>query len=322
MDPIELNAILKELPTDGGKAPEWVPVLPIGEVKPHDGRQGWINDRPEDVITASMAPGNDIPIDWEHSTQIRGSDGEPAPAAGWIPEFKIMDGWIWGRSAWGATASGQLERKEYRYGSPAFLWDKETRRVIRITSYGLTNTPALINIPALARTTIKEPPPMEKEVLAALGLAAGATAVDATKAIETLKSQVANPPIDKFVPQPQHEAALLRAKTAEEKLAKLSSDELTAKITTAVDKAIEEGKLVPATRDYYLGQCKREGGLQEFEAFLKTQPVIAPVSDLGKRKPPDSQTPAGELTPAELEMCRQTGVTPEAFKKTKAELAK
>jgi len=91
-----------ELPADG-TVPEWIQLLPAGqEVNGRDGRK-WLNDRPDMILAAFAAEGKDVPVDWEHASEIKAPQGEPAPAAGWMKKMELRNGEIWVRSphTWG-----------------------------------------------------------------------------------------------------------------------------------------------------------------------------------------------------------------------------
>ena len=82
-----------------GQAPEWIPLVPAGQVVGRDGRE-WVNDNPQLVLDAFAAGSADLPLDLEHATELKAPQGEPAPAVGWIQELQIRGGQIWGRVDW------------------------------------------------------------------------------------------------------------------------------------------------------------------------------------------------------------------------------
>jgi|GEM_PF-2876977 phage I-like protein len=145
MERLDLNSML---PSDG-TVPEWIELIPPGlTIQGRDGRS-WINDRPLEIITAFREDGRDIPLDWEHSTHLRAPQGLPAPAAAWGKELLVRAGnSIWGRFEWTGQGRASVASREYRYVSTALLYEKETRRIRKISSVGLTNTPNL-EVPAL-----------------------------------------------------------------------------------------------------------------------------------------------------------------------------
>ncbi|MFA6721230.1 MAG: phage protease, partial [Candidatus Cloacimonadaceae bacterium] len=70
-------------------APEWIRLLPLGEVRLADGRQPFTvtSDSLKEIIRAWRKRGNDLVIDYEHQTLT----SEKALAAGWIKELQIRD---------------------------------------------------------------------------------------------------------------------------------------------------------------------------------------------------------------------------------------
>lgn len=125
-----------------GKAPEWIHLIPAGQVVGRDGRE-WVNDSPQLVLAAFAARGVDLPLDLEHSTELKATQGEPAPAVGWIKDLQARAGEIWGRVEWTEDGRNAVESKSYRYVSPVFLFERESKRVVSLTSAGLTNRPNL-----------------------------------------------------------------------------------------------------------------------------------------------------------------------------------
>jgi len=87
--------------------PDWIQLIPAGSFRGRDGRGPYVLDDPGAVIAATnalrMRAG--IPIDYDHATDFAAPNGNPAPAAGWITEFAIRDGAIWGRVEWTERAA-------------------------------------------------------------------------------------------------------------------------------------------------------------------------------------------------------------------------
>lgn len=286
----ELVALNVELDIANG-APEWVELIPAGPfVVGRDGRR-WLFDQPDAVITNSMH-GTDLPLDWEHSTEIKAKDGEPAPAAAWITSLENRSGALWGRLSWTDRGRASVTSREYRYLSPVFLFEKATQRIQRLKSAGLTNSPNL-QLPALNRqeeTPVKFPQP----ILAALALAADSTEEQVLTAINAMKSDRdislnrANnppaPPLDKFVPRADFDVALNRATTAEQKLGEVQQKAKDAEIETEISTALKAGKITPATAEYHKAQCRAEGGLERFREFVKAAPAVADPSRLDEQQ--------------------------------------
>src|SRR6185312_16948081 len=70
----------------GGAAPEWIQLLPFGDVKPQDGRKPWSVKDIASIITAS---GNKpLAIDYDHGTDREHAAESNSRAAGWMTELR------------------------------------------------------------------------------------------------------------------------------------------------------------------------------------------------------------------------------------------
>jgi len=284
----------------------WLPLVPAGVFTGNDGRT-WNNSNP-DAVVASFTKKR--PFDIEHSTHIKGPKGEKAPAVGWILALQNLGGEVWGMVEWNSEGRETLEKKEYAFYSPAFLYDA-SGMVRGIASAGLTNEPNLDQIPALNREETQMPLPVE--LTQALGLGADAEIATALTAINTLKADHqlalnranAGPDLTKFVPKETYELAMNRATTAESQVLAVE----TAKLEALVDDAISSGKIAPANKEMFLGMCRAEGGVEKFNAFVASAPVIADASQIKVKDPQQ----VGVLSTDELALCRKMGQKPEEF---------
>jgi phage I-like protein len=126
-------------------------ILPDGVFRATDGRPdglpGWkinASSAPR-VISASLASGKDILIDYEHQSMHAAKNGQPVPAAGWFNRLEWRSGL--GMFAvgiqWNDKAKSMIAAREYRYVSPVFSFDHKTGDVLQILSVAITNNPAL-----------------------------------------------------------------------------------------------------------------------------------------------------------------------------------
>lgn len=313
-----IMALNFEMPQDG-IAPEWIELLPAGRViTGRDGRT-WINDKPEELLAAFAAGSKDLPIDWEHSSELKARRGEEAPAAAWIKQLEVRaDGSTWGRVEWTPRGTASVMNREYRYLSPVFKYEKITGRVMRITSCGLTNQPNLF-LDALNSAQPKEEPTMLKRLLILLGLPESTSEEGALNHITQVKGDLAtalnsaaSPPLDKFVPAPDYELALNRATTAETSLKAIQDAQLETAINTEIDAALKAGKINPSTKEYHVAQCHQEGGLDRFKQFVAAAPVIAGDSNLDKKQPGETDT---ALNAEEQKVCDMMGLSVEDYRK-------
>lgn len=313
-------ALCFELPA-GAEPPAELLLVPAGKVvQGRDGR-AWNNSNPQGIVDFFRQRGLRVPIDIEHATELKAPKGEAAPAVGWHPEIYLKsDGSIWAKSDWGPKGRDMVLNREYSYYSPAYIYDKTTMEIIGIKSVGLTNTPNL-NVPALnSEATTKGAPSMELEqLLAALGLPAGTTFAAALNHLTKLKGDLTvalnaanSPPLDKFVPKADYDLALNRATDAEGKLATQAKETLETAINTAIDAALAAGKITPGTKDYHIAQCRQEGGLARFEAFVAAAPAVAADTSLDKKKPGETET---ALNAEELQVCTALGISAEEYRK-------
>jgi len=313
------------LPEDGS-LPEWIELIPGGEIiVGRDGRK-WINPTPEEVVAAFDADDADLPIDWEHATEKKAPKGEPAPAAGWIKAMEVRDGAIWGRIEWTDKGADDVKNKRYRYLSPVFVFTRLERKIVRISSAGLTNKPNL-HLTALNREeTQKEERNMDvlKALCQALGLAEGTTEEQALAKVNDLKgdldtalNRADTPDLTKFVPRTDYDAALTRASNAEQKIADTEKQALEAEIDTAINQALEDRVITPGSKAYHKAQCRTEGGLDRFKEYVKTAPPMGQDADL---KDKDLNRKKGSLTEEDKAVCRSLGIPEDEYLKTKKEV--
>lgn len=287
MKRIAINFV--EITTD---LPERVQLIPAGAVIGRDGRS-WVLDDPQAVVNRFVEQGTELPVDIEHSTELRAPKGEPAPAAGWVHRLEVIDGAIWGAVNWNETGRGLVGGKQYRYLSPVILYSPGDGSIRGLTSVALTNRPNL-HLPALNHNegdTTPEEQPMLKAVLAALGLPEDATEATAVNAVKELKTSLATalnaqPSLEKFVPRADYDQALTRATNAEQQLTTIQKEKLDGEIETAINAALAAGKITPATVDYHRAQCRQEGGLERFAAFVAAAPAIGDPSGLDGKEAP------------------------------------
>lgn len=160
-----------------------IPIFPAGLIIGNDGRGPYNLLNADAVISASTARTHvELVIDREHAYDLL-PPGSPVKAAGWIKEFINKDGAIWARVEWTPAAQQELKNKEYRYISPTFNFDPNSREVTKIIGATLCNRPNFdMKAVASMQTTTPSTTTPEKEtnemkplllaLAAALGLAA------------------------------------------------------------------------------------------------------------------------------------------------------
>lgn len=104
------------------------------------------------VVDAFKTHGVDLPIDFEHTTVggVYASPDGSAPAVGWIKAIHAVDGeGLFAEVEWTKRGAEWIRNKEYRYLSPVTRVRKSDARVIGLHSVALTNTPAIVGMPAI-----------------------------------------------------------------------------------------------------------------------------------------------------------------------------
>ncbi len=329
--------------------PEWIHLLPRGEVRVEGGKDLIMDDEAAvQVLDAFSALTHDVVIDYEHQTM----DGGQAPAAGWIMELDWREDGLWSRVSWTAKAAGYIRAREYRYLSPVLTFDKGFRRITRLVNCALTNQPAMMDAPALVaklllhgglpmsgkdKTVDKAPqaPPASQAVLKALGLKDDADEHAVLSALTELKAQPE--PVDLVVGAPAS-AAVLKALGLDDKAdeaAVLSAVAgLTAPATAAADlgrqvaalqgelagvkadglvqAALKDGKTSPAELDAWGRQLAKEHPDQFELIVMKRAPgAVVPVAGLT----PKADKAQGDPDDVQLSINKALGVDADAWGK-------
>lgn len=319
-----LNISLDAIP------PDWVQLLPAGpNIVGTDGR-AWTLDDPTALVTAIQQRGKSLVIDWEHASEHRAPHGLDAPAAGWIDSLEVRDGAIWGHVEWTPRAAQQIRDREYRYLSPVFSYEKTGGRIRALNSAGLTNQP---NLPLKALNREEPPMSLPAALCRALDLPEAATDSDAVTAVTAIRQRLTTvnaelatalnraetPPLEKFVPRGDYDAALARATNAEQQLQTLQADQRKEKVDALIAKALNAGQITPATQDYYKAMCQTETGIVAFEAFLAKAPAVIGGGSNLDGKPPGGQP--GALTDTQKAICQSMNINPADYAKNLAKEA-
>jgi len=181
-----------ELPVASPDQP-WVLLIPGGTFSGRDGRGPY---HAGDVVSLEKIAANtrayhgatEILIDYEHQSINSQKNGQPAPAAGWIKEVQARPDGLYGRVEWTDKAAHSIKSREYRYLSPVYFYSK-AGQVLALQHAGLTNIPNLHMAEVAAHSFFSAKTSNEvsmKHILAALGLAEGASETDALTAINSL----------------------------------------------------------------------------------------------------------------------------------------
>jgi phage I-like protein len=302
--PVELDAASG---AEGAAAPDWVTLLPAGpDIAGRSGRRFQLpREAAEAVVAAFRTNGADLPVDLEHSTEIKGPKGEAAPAVGWIKELRVTGaGAVEGRVDWTGAGRGLLAERAYRYLSPSVLFDRASRTIRRLVSAGLTNKPDF-RMPALAREDGADGPGDAPDAAGPLAAVATALGLDAGAGIEAVLDAIAtarSPDPARFVP-----ASAVREMIAERgrMVARMREDEARAR----VDAAISGGCLPPAMRDWAVAHCRQDPA--SFDAFLD---AVSPAFACLFEASPAARAPQTDDGAAAERIARQLGLAPDALR--------
>lgn len=341
-----------ELPTDSNI--QRVRIFPVGpfRARPGDGRPydapAWMIDAniAAQVIARAVAAVDDILVDYEHQSEHTEWNGRPAPAAGWIKPAALSwqaDG-LWANVGWTDAAAAMIRAKEYRYLSPVFTYLPGTGEILELVSVALTNTPALdglIDLAAVAalrqsRKLNKGDKPVNlQQLIATLGLPPETDEPTALVALTTLRTSHANavaelavlkaaPPTQPTPPATPDPARYVPVDAVQQLQAQLAA--LTAQISTSeadrlIAEGLADGRILPGAQEAWLRQLGATN-IAHLRSHLATAPKIAAlIGTQSNGQPPAGATPGGaaQLDAVSLAVCKQMGIKPEDFIKTRQE---
>ena len=271
-----------------GTPAEWIEVVPQGVILGRDGRR-FKNPSPDIIVERFNEARASLPIDIEHATELKAPQGEPAPAVGWIETMEVRNGAVWAKVSWSPTAIDLIMNRKYRYYSPVFLLEKNSNKVLRLLSVGLTNRP---NLYVRALSTEGETMEFLNQVRQAAGLPETATEAETLSKITALAADLQAalnreqaPDLSQFVPRADFDLMSQRAMNAEDALADEKRRQLEALADQAIQAALAAAKITPATQEFYKRMCNTEAGLSSFREFVAAAPVLTKGSGLDGKKP-------------------------------------
>ena len=296
------------LSVNGAGVPEFVHLLPAGEIQTRDGRGPFRLDDASGVARASLAKGASLPIDENHATDLAAPKGAPAPARGWIVELQTRADGIWGRVDWTDEGRAMIASRAYRHLSPVIQCDS-TGRVLRVLRASLVNLPNLQRLTALNAskgTALQEPSNMDMTKLAeALGIAPDA---DETAILEAIRALVEKGGATGDKPDPTRWVSIEDFQRAVADANKLRQGITRHAAEEQIEGDIRKGVILPWMRDWAIQLCMTSA--PSYETFLKG---VGPgfSSMLGgqlKGRNPDHMTSTG-LSEDEKAIARNLGLT-------------
>lgn len=344
-NPLSLAALA--LPSTTGDAQV---LLPSGAFDaPRGAMQGsgpWYlsSDRGQALASALQSRARDIPIDYEHQTLRAATNGQPAPAAGWIEPSAIQwdpeRGLVATSVHWTDRAAAHIAASEYRYVSPVFSYSADGA-VLDLYHVALTNTPALDDLPEVAlaamsslTSTALEAPmdDLRERVLYLLNLPVTTTDAELLAALDKLKamlssdgSTAATSLFDALADRDTRIAALSAqvqqapgpdvVADLQRQLAALQQSETDRQRASILTAALSDGRLVHDTPLHAYASGLPLDGLQSLVSSLT--PIAALTGTQTGGRPPVTD-PQSDLTPAELAVCSNLGLPVDEYRKARA----
>ncbi|HMN55646.1 MAG TPA: phage protease [Ottowia sp.] len=308
-------------------------LLPAGEFEGRGHGMSWTLDDAGGAALAAqlnqVTQRTPISIDYEHQTLLAKSNGQPAPAAGWITSVEWRQGaGLFAQVNWTERAKAHIAANEYRYISPVILFDKE-RRVVGLHNAALVSVPAIVGmepvVAALAAFSSQKPPAEKgpfmdrNQLIVAIGLTVAATDKQITDRIAALVALEKAPKVPRAMtaalgladgadeavalaaltklktPAPDT-ATLAQVTDLQGKLAALSAQIAERDVAELVDGAIAAHKLMPAQRDWAVGLGK--DNMAQLTAFVAAAPAIPGLAGQTGGQPRDGGQ-GGAADPAE-----------------------
>lgn len=301
-----------------------VQILPAGTFTCLDGRGPFeLTDAVGAKIVAWFESfENDLAIDYEHQRLNAESNGQPAPAAGWIKRLEWRAGvGLFAQVEWTARAHELIKAREYKYLSPVFFTDKKQggKLLPMLGVPGLVIDPAIDGMaPAIAASQT----PNESgathmdlaQLIALLGLAEGATEADVKAAIEKLKTPASAAANAASVDTSQY-VPIAAVQELQTKVAELTAASAKREVVELVAAAVAEGKLhTPQMQAWAATQTP--AALQTFLASCTAIPALAQMQS--QQVPFAQGAAAPKLTDAEREICNRMNLSEQQFIAAKA----
>ena len=175
---IELKANRK------AEAPDQVMLLRRGQSDTVDGQVYQVDEvAMKAMILAFQENKLDVVIDYDHQSL----KGDRAPAAGWIKGLEARADGLWASVEWTPAGQEHIANKEYRYMSPVFWMDQETKRPVVLTNVALTNNPRIKDYPPIVNSLRGEGMDFLKRLIGIFKLADGASEEDVVQRANSLQ---------------------------------------------------------------------------------------------------------------------------------------
>lgn len=135
-----------------GEAPDWIHLLPAGDIRTGDGRGPYRVVDAAGLVAASLQQNDRLVIDENHATDLAAPKGGPAPARGWIVGLEARQDGIWGKVEWTAEGKALVAGRSYRGVSPVIIHTRDNT-ITAIARASLVNRPNLKGLTSLHSET-------------------------------------------------------------------------------------------------------------------------------------------------------------------------
>lgn len=182
---VEIRANAVEVRANGkAEAPDQVMLLRRGQSDTVDGLVYQVDEvAMKAMILAFQENKLDVVIDYDHQSL----KGDRAPAAGWIKGLEAREDGLWASVEWTPAGQEHIANKEYRYMSPVFWMDQETKRPVVLTNVALTNNPRIKDYPPIVNSLRGEGMEFLKRLIGIFKLAEGASEEDVVQRANALQ---------------------------------------------------------------------------------------------------------------------------------------
>ncbi|CCG55797.1 putative Mu-like prophage I protein [Brachyspira pilosicoli WesB] len=257
-------------------------------------------------------------IDENHKTDYTAGTGQSTEAMGWMHDFFVKeDNSVWALVEWTLSGAARIENKEYKYISPVYEIDK-LGNIISILRAAITNNPNLrltaLNNNSNNNSNNNKGESMSKEINNALGISENAENSEILTAINNVKKE--NESLKRELNAERENTKTLTEKNqnlekalneVNKELAQFKKTSIEKEALQVVEKAINDGKIAPTTKEVYLQLCMEEGGIEKFNKIMEN----TPKAKLFEQSNIPSKTDNTSLNEADEKVAKAMGYTKE-----------
>lgn len=305
--------------------PKEIELIPSEEIfTGFDGRVFKAIDK-QAIISKTNSKLKYIVIDENHKIDYTAGTGQSTEAMGWMHDFFVKeDNSVWALVEWTESGYAKIKSKEYKYISPVYEVDKNGN-IISILRAAITNNPNL-RLTALNNKqnefaekqllgeNSNKGDNMSKEINNALGINESASDSEVLNAINKTKTELESLKLE-LNNERENKKYLIEKNTNLEKalnevnkeFAELKKVNLEKDAQAAVEKAINDGKIAPSTKDVYLSLCMEDGGIEKFNKIMENTPKAGLFGETNIPNKTDNVS----LNEADEEVARAMGYTKE-----------